>query len=212
MEGRTKIHLSPMEMGMVNDAGWILTKHNIIKKVYGLFSGLSEAMKVEVTAGQLFLPLPVTLNNARISKGENYKILPYVMLDYPSLFSKENIFAVRTMFWWGNFFSITLHISGAFKQLYVHDDPAILENLKKSGAYVCVNDSQWQHHFETSNYIAASDITATLFQKISEKDFIKIAYKIPLTEWDNAEAFLLKSFRELMIFLKTNFQGGGKDL
>ena len=32
----------------------------------------------------------------------------------PAVFSKENIFAIRTMFWWGNFFSISLHVSGKY--------------------------------------------------------------------------------------------------
>ena len=60
-----------------------------------------------------------SLNSSpKISKGENYKGLPWLVLDYPRYFNKEDIFAIRTLFWWGNFFSITLHISGKYKMRY----------------------------------------------------------------------------------------------
>lgn len=35
----------------------------------------------------------------------------YLILDYPGMLSTENIFAVRTLFWWGNIFSVSLHLS-----------------------------------------------------------------------------------------------------
>ena len=60
-----------------------------------------------------FCNLAIVQSTPKIAKGENYLQLPYVLLDYPRCFDKENIFAIRTMFWWGNFFSITLHLSGS---------------------------------------------------------------------------------------------------
>src|SRR6478672_2018750 len=109
MEGHTKIQLSDVEMDLVNNTGWILTKHDIIKKVYVLFGELSESMHKELASFEKYLPAEVFLKSAKITRGENYKMLPYVILDYPAFFDRDHIFAVRTMFWWGNFFSITLH-------------------------------------------------------------------------------------------------------
>ncbi len=34
------------------------------------------------------------------------------MLDYPRAFGRDSIFACRTFFWWGRFFSLTLHLAG----------------------------------------------------------------------------------------------------
>src|SRR5664279_575656 len=100
-----KIKLSEDELLLVQNAGIILTKNAIMQKAVSLFSLLAEGMKTESENAQL--PVEVMVAMPKISKGEHYKGLPYVVLDYPRLFTQENIFAIRTLFWWGNYFSIT---------------------------------------------------------------------------------------------------------
>src|SRR5580700_4684754 len=100
-----KIRLSVEELELVENAEWILTKNRIIDKVQNLFGILAVKMKTELET--ISLPDEPLQTNPKISKGENYNGLPYVILDYPRLFSKENVFAIRTMFWWGNYFSVT---------------------------------------------------------------------------------------------------------
>lgn len=211
MEGHAKIQLSDVEMDLVNNTGWILTKHHIIKKVYGLFGTLSESMKKELTPFEKFLPMEVIQKSAKITRGENYKMLPYVILDYPAFFDRDNIFAVRTMFWWGNFFSITLHLSGKYKPAHIPDPGMLLAALKENNFYVCINDSEWQHHFESTNYVAAATLSLREFEKIYGQNFFKVARKIPLTEWDNADHLLVHSFRVILQLIQANFQGGEKD-
>src|SRR5580698_8612281 len=96
----TKIKLSAHELMIAQDAGLILTKNAIIQKTIGLFSNLAENMQIELVKTKL--PEEIKITEPKISKGENYKGLPYVILDYPRSFGKENIFAIRTFFWWGN--------------------------------------------------------------------------------------------------------------
>jgi hypothetical protein len=116
MNTSTKIHLSILETELIQNKEWILTKRKIIEKVYLLFGSTHDSYK-EILKNEQLLPEPHYKNiTGKISKGENYHGLPYVILDYPALFSKEDIFAVRTMFWWGNFFSISLHLSGKYFQ------------------------------------------------------------------------------------------------
>ena len=112
MNTETKIHLSKLEMELVQNREWILTKHAIINKVYQLFGELLATYK-EISRQQTQSIIDFYKHlGGKISKGENYQGLPYVILDYPASFRKENIFAIRTFFWWGNFFSISLHLSG----------------------------------------------------------------------------------------------------
>ena len=65
----------------------------------------------------------------------------------------KDIFAIRTMFWWGNFFSITLHLSGIYKTMFAQKIIACYELLKETDFFICVHEEQWQHHFEKDNYI-----------------------------------------------------------
>ena len=74
-----KIQLSPEELDLAENGDWILTKNAIIGKVYLLFGNLAEKMRVELDKinwrGTLIKTSP------KISKGENYNGLPYVILD-----------------------------------------------------------------------------------------------------------------------------------
>jgi len=208
MESNTKIQLSALEMELVNNTSWIIAKHNIIKKVYELFGELSESMKAELEKLAGALPAAVINKSAKISRGENYKSLPYVILDYPAFFDKENTVAIRTMFWWGHFFSITLQVKGNFKPSMKDNIAVFLGELKKEQLYVCVNDTEWEHHFEPDNYIESGVISETDFKKIYDRNFFKTGNKMPLTDWDNAAPFLMKNFRTMIQLLHANFLNG----
>ncbi len=207
----TKILLSPEEMALVNNTDWILTKHIIIKKVFEMFGDLTEIFKQEAEPYHFLFPEKIKHQNGKITKGENYKLLPYVILDYPGTFLKDKIFAIRTMFWWGNFFSVTLHLSGLHKQRFTSSIAEMLSFLQKNNFFICINKDEWQHHFEADNYLPVFAISLEEFRKINEKPFFKIAKKIPLSEWENADEFLLNSFKQIMQFLQLSYQAGKKD-
>ncbi|MEO8413920.1 MAG: hypothetical protein ABI472_09685 [Ginsengibacter sp.] len=209
METGTKIHLSKLETELVQNKEWILTKHAIIKKVYRLFGQLHENYKQITEQEETELPEFFKNSGGKISKGENYQELPYVILDYPAVFSKENIFAIRTMFWWGNFFSISLHVSGKYCRRQ-KDFLTLLLYLKEKDFFVCVNETEWQHHFEPSNYIAAAALDERLLIEILNRDFFKISKNIELNRWNEAPQFLNKTFSEIVEFIKISFPAGEK--
>ena len=207
-----KIQLSEEEMILVKDTKWILTKHIVIKKVYEFFGRLLPLFQQEVVPFQYLFPENIRHQGGKISRGENYKLLPYVILDYPAFFWKDNVFAIRTMFWWGHFFSITLQLSGSHKRKFISGDIKMKEWLQTKNLYVCISEGEWSHHFESDNYSPATEISNDQFDNILRKDFFKISKNISLTEWHNADAFLIDTFRELIEFLEFNFQACEKDL
>lgn len=182
------VSLSKNELKLVIDAEILLTKNRIIQKVYELFRGLCEDYEQILEANSLD---NANLLTGKISRGENYKGLPYVILDYPRQFGKLDVFAIRTFFWWGHFFSITLQLSGEHLFKYAANiDNAISKDLF-DGWFVSCGESPWEHHFDQDNYLP--------FQR--EKDyhllnlsFLKIAKKIPLGQWDEVENFLKENF------------------
>jgi hypothetical protein len=197
-----KIRLSQKEMELITNADWILTKNAILRKVNMLLGSLQEKQSLHLSSAAILLPEQIFLKTPKISKGENYKGLPYQILDYPRLFDRENICAIRTMFWWGHFFSITLHLAGDSlnsnkKKLY-----ACYEEMAKNECYYCVNNGQWEHHFEETNYQPLSAISSGDFKRlIKEKSFMKLAFRTPLEQWDNAEEILLGFFKRLVRLL-----------
>src|SRR5437762_7300116 len=100
MKDHSKIQLSLFEMDLVNNAGWILTKNGIIQKAKQLLLGLQEKQQVYLQLQSSSISAEVLRPSAKISKGENYHGLPYLILDFPRFFEHKDIFAIRTMFWW----------------------------------------------------------------------------------------------------------------
>lgn len=196
MKTESKIQLSPQEFDLVNNPGWILTKNEIILKVKHLLQDLLQNQQDYIQSLRHQLPEEILRPSPKISKGENYKGLPYLILDYPRFFEQKDIFAIRTMFWWGNFFSITLHLSGNYKILFTEKIINGYNALKEKEFYVCSQEEQWDHHFENYNYMPLSEWSRNDFErKINSGSFIKIANKISLNQWDDAQHHLLEYFK-----------------
>ncbi len=204
MNDTSKLMLSDEEQQLVNNSSWILTKRVVMNKVQQLLGDVAVAQKTILQKEKKIFPAEIFLADAKISKGENYLGLPFMILDYPRCFNAENIFAVRTMFWWGNFFSVTLQLSGKYEHQYREKLLAGFDTLKHNRFYLCINEIQWHHHFEQDNYIAADKITAAAAKEIILKNqFIKLAVQFPLQQWNDIPALLEKSFVEIVEMLKT---------
>jgi hypothetical protein len=198
------VKLSKNELSLVCDEQFILTKNNIIDKVYKLFGILSiEFAKVleqysKISAAEVMQHAP------KIYKGEQYNGLPYVMLDHPRYFNNKDAFAIRCFFWWGNFFSITLHLGGRFTVLHVpFIVKSLLENETAGEWHYCINETQWQHSFEAVNYtLFTKDLLHAASSLSTEKGFFKMAKKMPLQQWDDVFDFYISNFKELLSKLK----------
>lgn len=192
---KTKIRFSKKEKEMIADSDWILTKNGILKKVSSLFENLNIAQQNNLPSSASFFPSEAIAISPKISKGENYKGLPWIVLDYPRVFKKNEICAIRTLFWWGNFFSVTLHLSGEYKKKF--EEPIITSYpaIAKKKIYCCINDDQWEHHFGKGNYALIKKMSKKGFGDIiKEKPFIKLAKRISLKKWEQTPTILLDCF------------------
>lgn len=203
MVNNAKITLSPQELQLVCDTEWILTKRAIIEKVYHLLGGLAAKFVNTVEKNQHHLPQVASITQPKISKGENYLQLPYVVLDYPRFYQKENSLAIRTMFWWGNFFSITLHVSGEYKNELQASLLQKFSLLKENEWFICISNNQWEHHFESSNYISLNEKSKAEIESIvQQQSFIKLATKFSLQQWDEMPLQLEKVFNTMIQLLQ----------
>ena len=203
MNDTTNLMLSAEEQLLVNKSDWILVKRDIMDKAVLLLSHLIVSIEERIKAGEIFLPKEILLSKPKISKGENYMGLPYALLDYPKYFDHENIFTIRTLFWWGNFFSITLHLSGSYKERFKGTIVQHEHYLLKDDWYICINEDQWQHHFEPMNYLLASEIEREkLIRMLNQRPFIKIAQRFPLSSWNEMPVLLERAFSTIVKIIK----------
>jgi len=185
-------------MGLISSPDFILTKNAIIQKLVAFFQELESAQKEIINRCIGKFPGEVLKPSSKISKGENYRGMPWLVLDHPRYFEKNNVCAIRTMFWWGNFFSLTLHLSGRYKQ---NMEERIIGNravFARQGFYICTGPSQWDHHFEKTNYEQAGVLTDEEFRAhIIGKPFLKIATKFPVQELSLLEGSLKQAYQYL---------------
>jgi hypothetical protein len=195
--GQTKIVLSPEELELVTNAGWILTKNAIIEKVYALFGALSDEYR-SISAQHPALIEAIGTRSPKISKGEQYEGLPWVMLDYPRNYTGDDAFGIRSFFWWGNYCSITLQLSGVYQQQFT---PMLRQWITKSPEdwYIGIGDDPWKHHFRKDNYLPLQEWSGD----IDALPFIKIAKRIPLHRWDTLEDFFGNHYRKITAILST---------
>jgi hypothetical protein len=184
--------LSSYELQLACDAEILLAKNRVIETVYTMFGALAEDYKVQL--GSFFLPSAIA-NTAKISRGENYNGLPYVMLDYPRQFGKTDVFAIRTFFWWGNFFSLTLQLQGVYQSRFAEALQNAISQEQLHDWYITLSDEKWQHHFDDGYYKA---IEKEKNYYLTELPFIKVVTKIPLEKWDNAYEYLLRGFMQIL--------------
>ncbi len=193
----SKIQLSTEEMELVTNSDWILTKHRIIKKVYELFGNLSADMQ-SFFAGTHALSQEILSTPAKISKGEQYLALPYVVLDYPRYFSKADVFAIRTFFWWGNYFSISFHLKGKFKLQFEEKIYLALSQKKFGDFYISTSGDEFSFNLHEKNYAFVSGEYAFNLKQKKENSFLKISYKVPLEQWDFVQEEIMKKFLQIM--------------
>jgi len=196
---QTKIQLLPAEMELVSSPDIILTKNAILQKIK-LFLEELQLKQFDILkdyASQL--PQEILKISPKISRGENYKGLPWLVLDNPRFFQHNNIFAIRTMFWWGNFFSITLHLSGNNKTNILEKLINNISTRKENDFYIYQGNDEWEHDLDPNSYKKLSLINDDEFnQIISANNFLKLAIKFPIDSFEAIEEKLLRNY-ELLV-------------
>jgi len=191
----TKIQLSRAEMDLMCDTNVILTKNKVLEKIRLLLELMQQQMVDYVKANNDLARLNIFQIPPKISKGENYLGLPYLILDYPRVFQQNETFAIRTFFWWGSFFSSTYHVAGNYKNEVQHKIEDAYP-LLMTDHYLCINPDPWQHHFKEDNYLPIKAFKEEQFKnQLSSLEHIKIAAKWPLTKWDSSATTLLKNWK-----------------
>ena len=209
----TKIQLSADEWNLVQDAALLLTKNRVMEKMMQQFGQLATLSEQIFNPGLMFLPPGVRWMPPKISRGEQYEGLPYLILDHPRIFSKEDVLAVRTMFWWGHYFSVTLHLKGIYREAY---EPALTargEALGTMGYWWNTGVDEWKHQVAQPYYAPMSSMSKNdIIKNGNIGGFIKIAVRIPLDQFDSLPLEAGNHYRLLADILGVNYRGGGTGL
>lgn len=186
---------SQKDLLFIADSDFLKTKRIITKKIERLLIETQALLKPIVVKSAPAISESLLVQGGKISRGENYRDLPYQVLDYPRLFTKESVFSYRSMFWWGNFFSCTLHLQGEPLNKFRTTLARTIPENGSSDIFFCINNTPWEYHYETSNYLKLEDIPVKQMKAyIDERPFIKLSRKLPLHQYKQLPSFALATF------------------
>jgi len=199
-----KIQLSEEELMLAQNSQIILTKNAVMEKAFMLLDALSS--RYQHYASQLLQPLLPELHPPKISKGERYLHLPYMILDFPRFFKQEDVLAIRTMFWWGHFWSITLHLKGTYKEQFRDAVHRFYSRQDSNNWMIQISGNEWQHHPAPETHRMLKSIPAGAIEDIyTNISFLKLNYFFPLDKWNEADRLLADKFGNLIDVLADQF-------
>jgi hypothetical protein len=200
MDG-SKVTLSAAELALAADPEVMLMKNSVIESVNALFGRLAERQSQSVRdIGPIFGSAFDT--PPKISRGEKYRGLPYVILDHPRRFSGDDIFAIRTLFWWGHFFSVTLHLKGVWLERYSERIVGGQGWLSERGFHISTGRYEWEHHFGEDNYLPVSRLGAEEWKgACSRGGFARLAVRFPVSGFGEMEETLHDVFDDIVRWL-----------
>lgn len=191
----SKIHLSSTEIELMQNAEIILTKNRVLKKIRVLLEDVQEQQIHFVRNNRL--NDEIFRVSPKISKGENYLGLPYLILDYPRQSSGHNFFFIRTMFWWGNYFSCTLHVARHSREMVKEKIKMSYSHLKNN--YVSISADEWVHDLKASDFRKIDSMSKEEFEESCENfSHLKIACKHLLCNWEKASSELFENWKEFL--------------
>lgn len=195
----SKVQFSPEELELAENAEVILTKNRIIKKSIATFASLADDYRTIAAKHREQLPSEMFELSPKVSRGEQYLELPYVMLDYPRLFSKEDVFAIRSFFWWGNYFSLTLHLKGVYKAKFAGRIKEQIETLRENNYWIGVSNDEWVHDVEEQHYVSLKEGgVRKLEDAIVSESFLKLVVKWPLQKGNAMQPLLKEQYSILL--------------
>lgn len=179
----TNLSLNDDELRFLSNRELFLKKRQLSDHIIDILGDIEA--QIQQTAGDYVHKIPESAfrKRGKISRGENYLGYPWFILDHPATFQKDQLFAFRTLVWWGNYFSVTFHVSGTcFEKIEVRE---FISQLMKSFPclVVCKNENQWEHFLEKPNFIPAEEFLQELKPSNGiHQNFLKAAIKIPFEE------------------------------
>jgi hypothetical protein len=181
-----KILFSPQEKRLMNDADVLHLKRSILEKIEGVFGRMASYIDVLLHDPLSSLPVEAITLGPKISRGEQFRGLPYRMLDYPRIFSRDEILACRTFFWWANHLSVTLHLKGPFMQQYARKMLYALCETTHMDLRIQWNGDEWDH--DVSGYAVLAQRSAEeWFQVIASAPFCKFSCLILWEDWTGVQ-------------------------
>jgi hypothetical protein len=188
--------LTKEEFSIIQNRHFFELKQSALQKIETVFAALQLEIKKDIHQQEYDFPKHTDIEFGKISKGENYKGLPYRILDYPRLFKQDGIFAYRIMFWWGRGFYFTFHLSGKYLKPYLPKVETQFSKWQHQNVFYYHHHEEWEHEIAAPFYHPIENIHFKDLQQIGEQQgFVKFARQLEVLQIEKVKEVGLESFK-----------------
>jgi len=176
--------LNPQQINLIKDKGFLSEKIIVLDELVTHFKKVESELKATIQHYEKVLPQGSLTVTGKISRGENYKGLPYLVLDFPRFTSGKKVFIYRTMFWWGNYFSCMLITKNCGYSLNQKKTPkGLMINLGSTPWNYDLNDECWENLCKQRH------------------QFLAVSRKVDFRNIDKLSKLSKKTFEDIMALL-----------
>lgn len=187
--------LQSKELALIQTDEFFKLKQSATEKIMAELAILKDKIAATSLHQNIIYPEKTDTALGKISKGENYKGLPYLILDYPRLFTQDGVLAFRTMFWWANGFYFTFHISGVYLEKYQQAFSKAFEFWQKQNIFYYQHDEEWKHEVQAPYYFPIESILKKELSQLAEQQgYLKLARRLSLDKIDEFLDYGVESF------------------
>jgi hypothetical protein len=167
---KSTFKLTKHELDFISDPIYMQMKQKLIRNFYDAMHGIGSWLMAKY--------YPNRKLNFKVTRGENYLDMPYVVLDTPQLSTQHMEQHLRIMLWWGHYISL---------QYFIRVDALTLEklnSLKHLPYRVLITDNLFNNNLEDTDFIDLSALNKTQF---TPNQLTKICCRVELSELENLE-------------------------
>jgi hypothetical protein len=188
-----EIHFDKQELDFMDQTDFFHLKNTVSTKIQQLMGTTSDGIEEFMHSNQESFQL-ATWQKKKISKGENYKGLPYFVLDHPKYFTKNDILSFRTIFIYGQGFLNVMHLSGHFFEI-LRDNRQLISYFRKNEPfYIFTQEDPWNYDYREEYLISSHRLRESTLSKLKTNNgFIRLVRALETEKWSQLPEFTAKS-------------------
>jgi hypothetical protein len=181
---------TPEEMRMICDTDFFPAKAEIIRKFHQDFMELRDQLRAECKKSlPAAAPAGTDFETGQMVKGERFHDFPYVYLDFPKFFSKDEMFTFRSFFWWGHSLFFCWFLSGPRLAQYRKNLLTCHETFSHEDIFLSTADTPWEWGLEEPHAVFLDRIGKKRLQDIlTGQSFLKLGRSIRLKSLETPDA------------------------
>ncbi|MFQ5691414.1 MAG: hypothetical protein ACE5IM_00020 [Nitrospinota bacterium] len=196
-----EIRFADDERALIADKVFFEKKRAVSEKIRSVFSQVRDGLARHMKPDRYLAPEGVDFTKGKLSGGEHHYDLPYIFLDFPRRFSRTDIFAYRSLFWWGHHFLLTLILAGDLLPEFRRRAFSGWDRLAERGDWIAVTPDPWEWRMgeEHARRVRTGE-TEALERTVSGLPLLKLIRFIPFDDPRVEEGLLaragLETFRD----------------